>query len=177
MAFNISQFISQIDRGNLARKSLFDCIISRPNSDNDENLTFRINHVILPGRNIRTVEHSDYGVQYHRAYISSFEPVYISVILSDDLREKEFFESWQDEVIGNYRTGNISQSMYDLGYYNDYIGTMEIRCYDETGNKSYTAKLQECYPIGINGLRYDWQDNEVQNLDVIMAYKFYTITE
>ena len=61
-----------------------------------------------------------------------------------------------------------------IGYYNDYIGTIDIHTLDEQNNKRYGVKLMEAYPKSINAqdLSYTTTDS-YQTVTVEIAYRYW----
>ena len=86
---------------------------------------------------------------------------------SADLRERVFFEKWQ-ELAFNPRTWNV-------GYYNDYAsGTVEIYLLDKNDKTRYGLKLMECFPkeIGPTDLSYA-STNEMIKLPITMNFRYW----
>lgn len=179
--FSIRDFLSEINQGGVAYQSNFVVYTTRPGSKPSDSydLTFRCEATDLPGRNIQTTENATiYGVPIKIAYAANYAEIPMAVILSEDYREKEFFEAWQDKMVGNHRNGEMSQSMFDLGYYKDYIGTFQIRCFSPTGELTYSLSLRDAYPVSIGPVNLSWdQGNSIAKLPISIAYRFYTNDE
>lgn len=181
--FNIGDFIANMNSRNFAKTALFDVIITPPPSLQSDvammyQLTYRCESTDMPGRNVLTYDSILYGLPTKFAYGSSMNEIQLSFILSEDYTEKEFFEQWIDKITGNYRNGEITQNMFEIGYYKDYIGTMLIRNYTETGEVSKETELFEAYPINIGNVQLNWQNGaEIAKLPVTIAYKYYVNKE
>ena len=67
----------------------------------------------------------------------------MTFVASAGLEERVFFEEWQ-ELAFNKQTWNI-------GYYNDYVSTVEIYMLNRQDERRYGIKLIEAFPKTIGG--------------------------
>jgi len=166
MPFNVSTFTSAISDTGLAKPALFECLIVKsPIVDRitnfgktQQNLRFRIESVNFIGRNISTFDQNYHGPVRSIAYRQAQQTCSMTVILSQDMREREFFMQWQDYALGHARTdksGRVFPNMFDTGYYDDYVGTIYIDQYSYGDDK--LNKTQEL----IN------QENKKNNVDIL----------
>ena len=83
------------------------------------------------------------------------------------MRERVMFEKWQHAAF-NPKTWN-------LGYYNDYIGSTEIYLLDKEEQRRYGLKLWECFPkeIGPSELSYA-TNNAIISQSVTMNFRYWT---
>lgn len=139
-------------------------------------LDFRGEATELPGREISFTDNFIYGMPNKIATMTGlFTQVNMSVILSDDYREKLFFEQWQDLALGSYRNGNITDGSFDVGYYSDYVGTVNINCYNEIGIQTYGTVLVDAFPMIIGSTTLSWErGNEIAKLQVGFGFRYYT---
>lgn len=172
---NIRDFLAQINNGGISYTSEFYVQLFPPESfDMDlERLTFRIESASLPGRGVNSVDFSLNGLAQKIPNGSSVGEIELSVILSEDRREKLFFEQWLDKIIGNYRVNNEKQN-YKIGYYKEIIGSCNIIQLDVNGNESYRAELKEVYPLTLGNVEASWENKNIAKLSVTLAYKYYT---
>lgn len=175
---NINDFIAQISNGNLAKPSLFDVIVTPPTqllqNSSSYDLMYRCESIDLPGRNVLTSDYTIYGLSKKIGYGSTVNDINLSFILSEDYNEKLFFESWVDLITGSYRTGDVSQNMFEIGYYKDYVGTIVLRNYDETGQESKRTTFYEAYPTNIGNVSLSWADGStIAKLPVQIFYRYY----
>jgi len=65
-------------------------------------MTSRIDAVDIPGRFLTTADykHKNYGPLIKMPYGQIYSDVNITIILSEDMREKKFFEEWQNAIQG-----------------------------------------------------------------------------
>ena len=142
-------------------------LISRVRGDARE-ISLRCESVTLPGRNLSSSPDTNvHGplreVVNNVNYADSIPMVFQA---SADLRERVFFEKWQYTAF-NPKTWNV-------GYYNDYIGTVEIYLLDKNNQRKYGLKLYECFPKSIaqTDLSYA-SNNEIIKLTVDMNFRYW----
>ena len=178
MSFKPSELLATLNKNGVAKSSHFEVQITGPGTTGEENdLMFRADACELPGRTISTSEYRIYGPIRKIAYASTYTDTSIGFLCSADLREKRYFEEWQDIIMHHRATSGMSakhtRGRYETGYYEDYIRTIEIRQYDETGTKKSTHYLDEAYPIGIAPIALSWGNEELIRLQVTFAYHDY----
>lgn len=179
MSFSIDQFVSELNIGNVSRLTHFTVLVSGPpilqGINQEYDMTFRCDAVTEPGRTISMASDMyHYGLHNHRASGSEISTISLTIILSEDHREREYFERWQDLIVGNYRSGQLSTQMYDLEYYDNYVGTMQIYRYDDSGVVTRIIKCKEVFPIDIGDIELAWDNgNNIARLTVKMQIKYY----
>jgi hypothetical protein len=136
-------------------------------------MSFRIDSVTFPQRSLGRIDYKDYGAPYNIGSLANYVNIDFSVILSPDLREREFFMQWQDRVTGNHRTGG---SNFDIGYYDQYVLKQGFTIYqlNPNGQRTYAIRLVDCYPEQIASLSGNWSATDVQKQNVTMAYRYFT---
>lgn len=171
---NIDEFISAIAKSGVSKTSDFTCIVTAPSGSNNEmrELTMRIESAEIAGRNSTIVEDITGGFPSHIVVGSTMNEVPISVILSEDLREKIFFEKWQDLAVGSYRTGTVSKYMYNPGFYKNYIGTVIVYAKNEQGDVTYEIEYDAAFPANIGSIAYSWENGaQIAKLPVTIIFK------
>ena len=140
MPFTINEFTSELNKHGVAKSSDFSVIVSAPpqvNNGAETWLPLRIESVNMPSRSLMTIEQRYHGPTRFMPYSVIHTPVTISVILSEDMREREFFMRWQDicsmQIGGSgdalARSGDntpASDGKYDSNYYDDTVGLGSI---------------------------------------------------
>ena len=82
------------------------------------------------------------------------------------MREKKFFETWQ-RLAYNPQT-------FAMGYYDDYVGTIQIFQLDQRGNRTYGCELIECFPNTIAAQALDSnQATTVTEVSVTFSYRWW----
>ena len=128
----------------------------------------RCEAISMPGRNMdSTPDTNIYGPEREIVTGYSFGDINATFQCSSDMREKKYWETWQ-RLCYNPQT-------FDIGYYHDYTGSVEIHTLDEQENRRYGVKLVEAYPksIAAQSLGYA-TNNSYQTIDVTIAYRYWT---
>jgi len=127
----------------------------------------RCESISLPGRNMDSTPDSNiYGPEREIVTGYSFGDINAVFQCSSDMREKKYFETWQRL--------SYNPSTFDIGYYADYVGSIEIHTLDEQENRRYGVKLVEAYPktIEAQSLGYG-TTNSYQTINVSIAYRYW----
>jgi len=120
----------------------------------------------LPGRTIDTTPDTNiYGPERNIATGYTFADITATFQLSTDLREKKYFESWQ-RLTFNPQT-------FAMGYYDDYIGSVDIHTMDEQNNKRYGVKLVECFPKSIGAQQLSYAGSGYLTVAIVFSYRYW----
>ena len=124
MAFGIDQFASEIGKSGVAKTSDFVVEITAPTkafSSVAQSMMLRIEQVSIPSRTLTTFQQNYYGPPRDIPYRFVTSPITLTILLSEDMREREFFMQWQDLFIGNRRSpiSLDSNAIYDCGYFKE----------------------------------------------------------
>ena len=123
--------------------------------------------ISFPGRNMDTTEDTNiYGPVRKIVTGYSFADVSATFQCSTDMREKKYFESWQRL--------SFNPQTFAMGYYKDYIGSVDIHALDENNNRRYGVKLIEAFPVSINEQSLSYAENSsYQTITVNLAYRYW----
>ena len=127
----------------------------------------RCESISFPGRNLDTTPDTNiYGPTREIVNGFSFAEITGTFVCSSDMREKLFFETWQ-RLAFNPQT-------WSLGYYDDYVGSIDIHQLDEQDNKRYGVQLVECFPktIAEQSLGYG-QNDTLHRINVTFSYRYW----
>lgn len=75
----------------------------------------------------------------------------------------QFFEKWADLI--------MNPDSKRLGYYNDYIGSMEICVFNNLNDRLIICQLSEVYPIKMNDLSLAYENSELLPLEIEWQYR------
>jgi hypothetical protein len=141
-------------------------------SDVARSLSFRIDSITMPQRSVNAINYQTYGAPYKIGSNLNYVDIDFSVILSPDLREREFFLKWQDLIGGDQRTGTTN---WDIGYYDDYICKQGFTIYqlDQNGNRTRAIKLIDSYPMMVGSINGNWAQTDIQKMNITMAYRYF----
>ena len=127
----------------------------------------RCESISLPGRTIDSTPDSNiYGPERDIATGYSFGDINATFQCSSDMREKIYWEMWQKMT--------FNPVTFDMQYYDDYVGTIDIHTLDEQDNRRYGVRLMEAWPktVAAQALSYGTRDS-YQTIDVTIAYRYW----
>lgn len=169
MSGSIKDFVSSFS-GDLARPSRFDVTIPVPlvmafyNTDGKK-LSMRCEGAQMPGRMIETTTKKMGSAPVEKfPYHTTYGEVTLDFIVSDNMNEKIFFDTWMELI--NPTTD------FNMQYKANYAVDISINQYDVKGGLTYSAVLQEAFPIDINQMDLNWSSvDSYHKLSVVFAYK------
>lgn len=175
MGFNVNDMVASLNKSGFAKPSHFEVFIQGGGDiETERELSYRAETVDIPGRSISSVEHKfqNYGPVNKVAYGAIYGDVTVQFLVSQDMREKEYFEIWQEKMVG---TGAFAdgQAQYNTKYFDDYAGTIEIRQYGSHGNLHSIHTLNEAYPLIVNPITMNWAEDGAVRMGVTFAYRNY----
>lgn len=182
MTFNVNNLVTSLNKTGIAKTSHFEVqITGADDSAIEEGLMARVDSCELPGRSLMTAEHkfTNYGPLNKVPYGGQvYTDSSMTIILSEDMREKEYFEYWQNKIVN---TGAFEQtnrdgavmSKFNTKYFINYTGTVTLRQYGSAGDLRSIHILNEAYPIIINPITMSWAQDDVARLNVTFVYRNY----
>lgn len=117
----------------------------------------------LPTRDIYSTEYRDYGEPRQIGIRHQHGDLSVVYYSSEDLRERRFFEQWQDLI--------FNPSSKQHSYYSNYISRMEISQYNQSWSKETAEyRFNEVYPtnVGVQEL----QSAEADLLRLTITFKY-----
>ena len=170
MAGSINDFKSSFVT-DLARPSRFDVSIPVPLTlypflNTSRKLNFRCENAQLPSRTFATMDQKFGSNPIEKyPYQPQYNDVELTFVVSDDMSEKIFFDSWLEYINPSYT--------FNFKYKSDYATTVTINQYDVASNKTYSINLIDAYPIAVNQLDLDWSNTDYHKLTVVFAYTYW----
>ena len=166
MQANINDFRSSFI-GELARPSRFDVNIPIPLSllpyiKNSRSLTYRCENTHLPGRTFATTEQKIYGPVTKHPYLTTYNDIDMTFIVTDRMDEKLFFDAWLEYVNPSYN--------YNFAYKSDYSTVLTVTQYDVSNKTTYSVNLLDAYPVSMNQLDLNWSSDGYHKLNITFAY-------
>ena len=171
---SINQMVSSFSGGGYAQPNRYIVEIFPPKkhpnlSSWKADIFLRCESIILPGRNLSTTPDSNiHGplrtVVNNANFADSINMVFQ---VSNDLRERVLFEKWQELA--------FNKVSWNVGYYNDYIGSVEIYLLDKKNIKKYGLKLHECFPVTIGPTELSYASkSEIVTIPISMNFRYWT---
>ena len=146
-----------------------DIFDKRERESNIDRISLRAQAISLPGRVLSTTEDNNvYGP--NREVVDGVvyaDEIDVQFQSGSGLEERVFFENWQKQA--------FNEKTWDLKYYNDYTGEIEIYILDKQDTRRYGVKLWEVFPktINANALAYN-SNNELFITEVGFTYRYWT---
>lgn len=184
MTFKLSDFKEGI--GTLARPNLFEAklsgyqniigLVTESLEDISSTFTFRCETAEVPGRAITTSDDAGASPNLKLADDIAYRDITLTIICSEDMRERHFFELWMDKIVGNAQRNQSKAGL--LGYYDEYARgcQLEVSCFSQVRNiKTWTVNMIDAWPIDLGIMSASWEDNNTyQRFQVVMNYRRYT---
>ena len=178
MPNNLNTFIGHITERKVARQNKFRVEVWGPTGafaykkgpagdPIDPLLSLMCESITFPGTNVRSVPDTlRYGPAREQGQGMTYGPFTATFICSPDLREKVFFETWQQRVI-NHKT-------WEVNFYDEYRGELKIFQLDDQNNDTYSITVREAYPKTISPQDLSWSSNDsYQTVQVEFTYRFW----
>ena len=129
--------------------------------------SLRCSQISFPGRTLETTEDRNIaGPSRQMVQGFSFAEMQAQFQLSTDLREKTFFETWQRLA--------FDPITFDIGYYNSYVGNIQIYQLDEQDRRQYGVELVECFPKSLEPVSLDYAAaNTISTVGISFAYRYW----
>ena len=135
------------------------------NNEASRRVSFRCDSIAIPGRNLRTqVNGNIYGPPHEIVQGITFGELQATFYLGNDLGERYFFEEWQKTT--------YNPSTYNINYYKEYVGRLEIYQLNEKDERTYGCRLLEVFPKTISQIDYGHgNSNAINKITVGFMYR------
>ena len=187
MSIELNRFTSEILNQNpltreagLAKGSHFEVVFGFPTKLNvgareTEVLSLRCDSISFPSRAPLSSDVKHFGPTSKRIYGFDSAPVTATIILSQNMVERDLFLKWQDIAVGDSRRTRDSQAgSFLVGYYENYISDITINKYNESGFKTMSTKLIDAYPSFVGEVGTDWGSDDFLKVNVTFTYRYFT---
>lgn len=172
MAFNVSEFINNLEQGG-ARSSLFQVQINNPvDASADLKVPFMVRAASMPGSSIGFQELSYFGRTIKVAGQRRYDDWAVTVINDEDFKVRHAMENWINALNShedNLRSGAfVDPSSYKVD--------ATITQFGKAGDKLRTYKYRGLFPVDISLIGLDWgQTDVIEEFNVTFKYDFYTV--
>ena len=128
-------------------------------SETAANVGMMCNSIVLPNRDVNTVDYRTYGPGRQMPYGYSFAGKVEASFYGDKfLRQRMFWENWQKQI--------FNSETHDSKYYDQYVGSIDIfqlgqfdAKADDDARVTYAVRLYEVYPQTISQIDYTYGNN------------------
>jgi hypothetical protein len=107
-------------------------------------------------------------------YDMTYNDITLSVICSEDMRERAFFETWMDYII-KPATANDAGT---IAFHEDYARGLKLEVEQLSSSDGKSLCVYTCYdvyPIAITPMNATWDEvNTYQRFGVTLTYRYHT---
>ena len=139
-------------------------------------LPFRCEAAEFPGRTIATSEDTSHGPAVSFAYDTTYSDMTLTFIVSEDMKERGFFDIWMETIMKN--TGGYDDIQGGRpAYYDDIVSQVEINQLDQKGeNVIGRCRLEGAFPISLSSMNLSWEEqNTYQRFTVTFNYRYHHV--
>ena len=173
--FSVSNFSSTIAKNGLASPNKFEVIFraipgARHGAADLLQLSLMCDQVSLAGRDVQAVLDLQYGIRRQVVYNApAYTPLSLSFLCTDKMKEKIILDAWNDKCV------SITNG-FNVAYYNDYIGEMDVYVLDRSGKKrTYHMHYHEVYPKTVTAVELNHgTTNATLRVTAELQYAFWT---
>jgi len=137
----------------------------------------RCDSISFPSRAPLTSNIKYFGPERRKVYGYDSAPVTATVILSQNMIERELFLRWQDLAVGTARNpnqqGSGTANSFLVGYYKNYTADVEIIKYNDAGFKTQTTTLIEAFPGFVGEVGTAWDSEDILKINVTLNYRYF----
>ena len=183
--FAVTRFMAKVDAlGGIARKNRFSVEITPQRtlvSEVDASaINFLAKSVSFPARTMGSTNYRSggkFGLEV--PYETTFEAVGLTMMNTNDHSPRKFWTSWFDHIMNlDYR--GVSATTYNMQYYKNFTGTIKISHYAEDmmlaspRQSEYRVILHDAWPKTLSAMELGWEDSELSQFDIDIAYSRWT---
>jgi hypothetical protein len=152
---------------------------------NTSGLALQCESATLPGVGVNTVDQKIFGAPWSiAASPADYIPLELSFICMGDLWERKFFEDWMEFIMPKGSTrltadttvsalvnaDGASRAAGSATYRNEYISTIQVISFHDTGIPAARYTFEEAYPVSIAPTPLNWGDDTITRLNVTFKY-------
>lgn len=201
MSFNIDRFKENLNSFGYIKNNKFEVFVQIPKflqnktmkiggretsiNGIDRLLKFRIDRVNTPGVSLMSIDTNRFGngPTQKMPFNAQFFDTNFNILLDRNTDLWDFWYNWTNGIFnfnGNEPNGNNPFAggripTYLTEYKDEYVSTMMIVLYDDTGRTVKTINLYEAFPSSIKEIPLSWKDETLINLAITVTYSSFTI--
>ena len=178
MAYSIDDIRSQVNSQGLAKSNKYYVTFYSPSAAGTTaesgKLSLYCSGISLAGRTMTTDIVKEYGQARQITYGHTYVELTTTFMCSEDLREKTFFDKWMNKIIQTPGVVTNQTGAYDIAYYDEYIGGIDVTLADDNLTPRYTIRYFEAYPKTVSPLELAYgTNNTLLNLQITWNYTYW----
>jgi hypothetical protein len=168
MAFSVTQFRGQLQRGG-ARSSLFEVQIFNPaNAVGDFKTPFMVRTAQLPESTIGVIPISYFGRQIKIAGNRTFGEWTVTIINDEDFLIRNAMEQWTNSI-------NSLQNNLSVGNPTLYKSRANVTQFSKTGQQLRQYTFEGLFPTSVSPIDLNWEAEGIQEFTVSFQYDYWTV--
>ncbi len=154
MPFSVENFTAQISKVGLASPNKFEVDVTPPTRLNfgGEKFNLMCESASIGGRTVQSMLDIQYGIRRELAYgAPQYTPLSLAFLCSEKMTEKLKLDAWSNLIVNS--TGNGASNTtapFNVGYYDDYKGSVKVTKLDKSGEKVLTIEYLDAWPKTIS---------------------------
>jgi T4-like virus tail tube protein gp19 len=158
-AFNISNFLSEIQKTGVLHTNKFMVDILSGNSDLVKSINLRAENVNIPGVSLDITQVKRYGIGPIQKIATGiiFPDVSISFIDDSVNTVWKYLYQWFNGIF--QYTGNSNKPLYTFSYKDNYVADILIHIYSNDGTEVTRINLKEAFPTILGDVSMGWSNN------------------
>ncbi len=167
--FQLNDFLSNVRRKDLARASRFEIVMSSAsNRGSNRDISLLCEEAAIPGL-ISTFAPTKIGnwTEYRAQGVEFFgDNATLTFYCNTDWNVREYFEAWMGT------TADIESK--EVGFYDDYVGEIDIYTLDRDDNRTGKWQLKEAWPRLLNLTPVSQASDAPVRVTVTLTYRYWT---
>lgn len=130
-------------------------------------VSLEMSQIAFPGMTLETQEDVNiYGPVRKIVTGQTFAEITTSIRISNDHKEAQFIDNWQRLA--------ANRVDFSVGYYDDYVGSLQIFQLDKEDRRRHGVELVECFPMSTGEIALDYANqNAIELLPVTWSYRYW----
>jgi len=181
MSFSVENFTAQIAKVGLASPNKFEVDILPPGRQTDRGFNLMCESASIGGRTVQSMLDIQYGIRREIAYgAPQYTPLSLAFLCSEKMTEKLKLDRWSNLCVD--ATGIRSQTNrtapFNVGYYDDYKGSVKVTKLDKSGEKILTIEYLDAWPktIAQVDLNHSTKDSTLR-VTAEFSYTYWKLVE
>ena len=149
MPFSVENFTAQIAKVGLASPNKFAVEISPPSGHADNGFNLMCESASIGGRTVQSMLDIQYGIRREIAYgAPQYTPLSLAFLCSEKMTEKLKLDAWGNLCVDatGIRSQTNKTAPFNVGYYDDYKGSVKVTKLDKSGEKVLTIEYLDAWP-------------------------------
>lgn len=155
-------------------------------------LQVRCDAATLPGVQFASADgppRLGYGPMERHPYNVMFDELSLSFIVDANSEVHKTLYDWANCIVnfkgrgatelfktnGPSSGSNKNWNAYEVGYRDNYIATITVEVFKDTGERNMTLTAYNAFPMGMPAMNMDWGSNELVRLKIPFVYTDYEI--